>query len=99
MLVSLLCFDKPGHGGLRHLLRPYRLAWLESAGDRITFAGPLLSDDAKTAHGSIIIAEFASLDEAAMFSESDPYVVGELFEHVHFHLTRQVLPSGDVPFR
>jgi uncharacterized protein len=94
MLISLLCFDKPDHVAKREQLRPAHLEWIEKTGVRLTFAGPMLSPDAKTAHGSIIVGEFASLEDAQHFSEADPYRIGGLFERVVIQRTRQVYPTS-----
>ncbi len=94
MLISLLCFDKPGHAGLRQLLRPAHLEWIEKTGVTLAFAGPMLSPDSNTAHGSIIIGEFAALDDAQRFSDADPYRIGGLFERVVIQPTRQVYPAA-----
>lgn len=93
MLISLLCFDKPQHADLRQLLRPTHLQWIEKTGVRLAFAGPMLSSDTKTAQGSIIIGEFASIEDAENFSKADPYSIGGLFDHVIIQPTRQVYPA------
>jgi uncharacterized protein YciI len=93
MLISLLCFDKPGHVDLRYLLRPTHLKWIETTGIKLAFAGPMLAPDAKTPRGSIIIGEFTNLDDAETFAKADPYAIGGLFEHVIIQPTRQVYPG------
>lgn len=96
MLVSLLCFDKPNHAHLRQLLRPSHLQWIENTGVKLAFAGPMLSPDTQTAQGSIIIGEFACLDDAESFSRADPYAIGGLFDRVVIQPTRQVYPQAAV---
>ena len=93
MLVSLLCFDKPNHVDLRMKLRPTHLDWIEKTGVKMVFAGPMLADDGATSHGSIIVGEFASLDDARAFSENDPYAKGGLFDRVLVQPTKQVFPK------
>jgi uncharacterized protein YciI len=93
MLIALMCFDKAAHVDLRLKLRPAHLKWIEGTGVRLTFAGPMMSDDSATSHGSIIVGEFASLEDARTFSRNDPYAVGGLFERVVIHPTRQVYPA------
>lgn len=93
MLISLLCFDKPGHADLRQLLRPSHLKWIENTGVNSAFAGPMLSPDSKTARGSIIIGEFTNLTDAEEFSKADPYLIGGLFDRVIIQPTRQVYPE------
>lgn len=93
MLVSLLCFDKPNHVDLRMKLRPTHLDWIEKTGVKMAFAGPMLSDDGATPHGSIIIGDFATLADAKTFAENDPYAKGGLFERVLIQPTKQVFPK------
>lgn len=93
MLVSLLCFDKPDHVDLRMKLRPSHLEWIEQTGVKMVFAGPMLADDGGSPHGSIIVGEFASLDDARTFSQNDPYAKGGLFERVLIQPTKQVFPK------
>lgn len=93
MLVSLLCFDKPNHVDLRLSLRPTHLDWIERTGVKMAFAGPMLADDGATPRGSIIIGEFATLDDARAFAENDPYAKGGLFERVLVQPTKQVFPK------
>ena len=94
MLIALMCFDKPNHVDLRVKLRPAHLAWIEKTGVQLRFAGPMLSSDSSTSHGSIIVGEFATLDDAKTFSKNDPYAIGGLFDSVVIHPTRQVYPAA-----
>ena len=94
MLVSLLCFDKPGHVDLRLKLRPTHLEWIEKTGVKMTYAGPMLSDDGASPHGSIIIGDFATLEDAHTFAKNDPYAQNGLFEKVLVQPTRQVFPAA-----
>ena len=93
MLIALMCFDKPDHVDLRVKLRPAHLDWIEKTGVRLAFAGPMLSDDTQTSHGSIIVGDFPDLDAARAFSKADPYAQCGLFEKVVIHPTRQVYPA------
>ena len=42
--------------------------------------------------GSVIIAEFASLEDATVWAEADPYTVTGVFETLEVHPYKQVLP-------
>ena len=91
MLVTILCFDKPDHFDLRMKTRPAHLAWLEEKKPRASFIGPIMSDDQKTMHGSVYIAEFDDLAQARAFQQDDPYHRAGLFERVVVQPTRNIL--------
>ena len=93
MLVALLCFDKPNSVELRMKLRPTHLAWIESTGVQMAYAGPMLNEQGECPHGSIIVGEFESLAAAEAFSKADPYAQNGLFERVIIKRTRQVYPQ------
>ncbi|MBT0726336.1 YciI family protein [Rosenbergiella australiborealis] len=55
--------------------------------DRLVVAGPMpIADSEETGHagfsGSVIIAEFASLDDAQMWANDDPYVAAGIYQTV-----------------
>ena len=94
MLVAFICHDKPGHVELRMKTRPAHLEWLEANKDKVTFAGPLLADDGQTPRGSLIVAEFETLDAARTFQKADPYTQAGLFAEVSAIPTRKVFPAA-----
>lgn len=70
-------------------VRPDHLARLQALRDqgRLITAGPLPaidSDDPGQAgfSGSVIIAEFTSLDEATAWANADPYIAVGVYKHV-----------------
>ncbi len=91
MLIVFMCFDKPGHLDLRLKTRADHLAWIGS-NDKLMYAGPMLADDGQTPVGSLILAEFDSIEGARAFQKDDPYQRAGLFERVIVHPTRKVLP-------
>lgn len=93
MLVAFMCFDKPGHVDLRLSNRPRHLTWIQGAIKKVVYAGPMLSDDGQTPTGSLIVAEFESVDAARAFQKTDPYDQAGLFERVIVTTTRKVLPA------
>ena len=91
MLIVFMCFDKPGHLDLRLKTRAEHLAWIGNS-DNLMYAGPMLADDGQTPVGSLILAEFDSVEAARIFQTDDPYHRVGLFERVIVHATRKVLP-------
>jgi hypothetical protein len=99
MLYAIVARDVPNSAGLRPRVRPMHLAYLQPLLDkgRVVFAGPnpaIDSPDPGPAGftGSIIIAEFASLDDARAWSDADPYVVEGVFAEVDIKPVLQVAP-------
>ncbi|HCX34794.1 MAG TPA: hypothetical protein DHV08_15425 [Rhodocyclaceae bacterium] len=99
MLYVLTGEDAPGAGARRAELRPAhlaRLAKLKDAG-RIVLAGPLLAIDSPDpgpdgVAGSLIVAEFDSLDEAQGWWRDDPYCAQGVFAATRVSPFKQVLP-------
>ncbi len=83
----------------RTAARPAHLARLEALRDagRLRLAGPFPAIDAVDPGpagftGSLIVAEFTSLDEAQAWADSDPYVAAGVYASVSVRPFRQVLP-------
>ena len=73
-----------------------RLNKLKDEG-RLLLAGPLPAIDATDPGpagftGSLIVAEFDSLDEAKTWAEADPYVAAGVFVNITVKPFRKVLP-------
>lgn len=93
-----------GHDGkdvlaLRQQARPRHLARLTALRDagRLLLAGPCPAIDAEDPgpagfSGSIVIAEFASLDAARAWAEADPYVAAGVYTRVDVRPFKPVLP-------
>jgi hypothetical protein len=84
---------------VRPRVRPRHLEYIQPLVDqgRVVFAGPhpaIDSPDPGPAGftGSLIIAEFASLEEAKAWVARDPYVVEGVFEEVDIKPVLQVRP-------
>lgn len=99
MLYAIIGTDHPD--SLRHRMatRPAHLERVEALrdGGRLVLAGPFPAIDAAdpgTAgfSGSLIVAEFDSLDEARAWAEADPYATDGVFASVEIKPFRQVLP-------
>lgn len=73
-----------------------RLADLEQQG-RLELAGPfpLVGEDSAAVgfSGSLIVAEFASIEAARAWAEADPYVVGGVYARVEVSPFKKVFPS------
>lgn len=74
-----------------------RLHQLQSLG-RLLLAGPFPAIDtidpgAAGFTGSLIVAEFATLDEACAWADSDPYVSAGVYKNVSVKPFRKVFPQ------
>ena len=73
-----------------------RLTALRDQG-RLLLAGPCPAIDAEDPgpagfSGSIVIAEFVSLDDARAWAEADPYIAAGVYERVDVRPFKPVLP-------
>ena len=99
MLYAIMGEDAPGSLERRRAARPAhleRIAGLQKEG-RLVLAGPHPAIDAADPGpagftGSLIVAEFASLEAARAWAESDPYATEGVFACVTVRPFRQVLP-------
>lgn len=99
MLYAIIAHDAPNSTALRPHVRPRHLAYLQGLIDRglVVFAGPhpaIDSPDPGPAGftGSLIIAEFDSLERAREWSARDPYVTEGVFGDVEIKPVLQVHP-------
>ncbi len=79
MLFALIANDKKGALEVRLANRPEHLAYLESLGQSLVFAGPFLNE-AGQPDGSLVVVEAASLSKAEEIAANDPYARASLFE-------------------
>lgn len=100
MLYAILCEDTPGSLDTRLRLRPAHVARLRRLQDegRLVLAGPLPaidSDDPGPAGftGSLIVAEFDSLEDAAAWAEADPLRQGGVYAQITVRPFRRSLPD------
>jgi len=82
MLFALICTDKPGSHAIRMAHRPEHVAYLESLGDSLVFAGPFLMEDGETMCGSLIVIEASSIHVAWTIAAGDPFAKAGLFANV-----------------
>lgn len=99
MLYAIISEDVPDSLPLRRKARPDHLARLEALRDqgRLTLAGPcpaIDSDDPGEAGftGSIVIAEFDSMEQAQDWADADPYIAAGVYASVAVKRFKAVLP-------
>lgn len=99
MLYAILCEDHPGSLERRKSARQAHLARLEALQEqgRLVLAGPYPAidcDDPGEAGftGSLIVAEFPSLEEATRWVEDDPYRHIGAYARVTVKPFRKVFP-------
>ncbi len=100
MLYAILCEDHENSLQKRLQTRPLhleRLQKLQQQG-RMILAGPhpsIDSNDPGSAGftGSLIVAEFSSLDDAKQWAEADPYQTAGVYKKVIVKPFKQVFPE------
>jgi hypothetical protein len=74
MLYAMIARDRPDGLEQRIALRADHFNYLHALGDKVVFAGALFGDADKM-EGSLMVVEAASLEEATMLVNGDPFVV------------------------
>ncbi|MGA1758013.1 MAG: YciI family protein [Pseudomonadales bacterium] len=99
MLYVILGRDRLGSLSKRLEVRPNHLARIDPLVQegRILLAGPMPNVDSENPgdagfSGSLIVAEFDSIDQARTWAETDPYMTEGVFESVEVFPFKQVLP-------
>jgi uncharacterized protein YciI len=99
MLYAIIARDVADSIALRPSVKPRHLQYLRPLVEqgRVVFAGPhpaIDSPDPGPAgfSGSLIIAEFESLERARAWSAQDPYVLEGVFSDVEIKPVLQILP-------
>lgn len=99
MLYMIYAQDTPDSLALRQAHRPPHLARLQAlqSQGRLVLAGPLPAIDsidpgAAGFSGSLIVAEFDSLQAATDWANDDPFVHGGVYRHVTVTPFRKTLP-------
>lgn len=97
MLYSIVGQDVDNSLEGRKSARPAHLERLQTLRDqgRLVLAGPnpaIDSNDPGEAGftGSVVVAEFASLEEAQAWADADPYVAAGVYDHVDVKPFKQV---------
>lgn len=99
MYYSIISKDVPDSLSLRKQARPAHIERLETlrAEGRLLVAGPFPALDTPEPgeagfQGSLVIAEFDSLEQAKAWAEADPYVAAGVYESVEVLPYKPVLP-------
>ncbi len=99
MLYAIISQDQENSLERRLAARPDHLQRLEQLRDegRLLLAGPhpaIDSEDPGPAgfSGSLVVAEFPSLEEAQQWAERDPYVAADVYQQVSVKPFKHVLP-------
>lgn len=99
MLYMILGQDVTDSLERRLAVRPEHLARLEALRDagRLLLAGPMPAVDSPDPGssgftGSLIVAEFPSLEEARAWADADPYATTGVFSEVTVRPFKRVLP-------
>lgn len=99
MLYAIISEDVADSLERRLAARPDHLARLEALRDegRLVLAGPHPAIDADNPgdagfSGSLVVAEFASLDAAQAWADADPYIIAGAYASVTVKPFKKVLP-------
>lgn len=100
MLYAIIGYDAPNSLDKRLAARPEHLARLQALQDegRLLLAGPFPAVDAIDPGpagftGTLIVAEFASLQMAQEWAASDPYATAGIFRQIAVQPFKKVLPA------
>lgn len=100
MLYAIMGVDRTGSLQARLAARPAHLERLQNlqTEGRLILAGPhpaLDTEDPGEAgfSGSLVVAEFASLEQAQSWADADPYVEAGVYQQVTVKPFKKVLPA------
>lgn len=100
MLYSIFAYDTPNSLSKRQSARPAHLERLQLLSDqnRLIIAGPNPAIDRNDPgeagfSGSLIVAEFESLEHAKTWAEADPYVAAGVYAKVDVKPFKQMFPQ------
>lgn len=99
MLYSIFAYDVENSLPLRAQARPEHIARLKQMAEdgRLIMAGPNPAIDSNEPGeagftGSLIVAEFDSLEDAQAWANADPYLAAGVYEKVDVKPFKKVLP-------
>lgn len=100
MLYAIVGEDAPNSLDQRLAARPAHLARLNElqSNGRLILAGPFPAIDCADPgpagfSGSLIVAEFESLQAAKAWAEADPYITAGVYAKVNINPFKKVLPA------
>lgn len=99
MFYAIIAEDRPNSLDARLQARPAhleRLQTLQQQG-RLLLAGPHPAIDSDTPGaagftGSLVVAEFTSLEDARLWADADPYITAGVYQSVTVKPFKKVLP-------
>ena len=101
MLYSIIGEDVTNSLSARQAARPAHIARLQALQDqgRLVVAGPNPAIDSATPGdagftGSVIIAEFPSLEDAQKWADADPYIDAGVYQNVTIKPFIQAFPNS-----
>jgi uncharacterized protein YciI len=99
MLYAIISEDRPGTLAQRLTARPAHLERLVALQDdgRLLLAGPHPAIDTPDPGeagftGSLVVAEFTSLDDAQSWADADPYITAGVYARISVKPFKKVLP-------
>ena len=99
MFYAIIAEDKPNTLNIRLAVRPEHLERIKQLNNegRLLLAGPHPSIDAEDPGeagftGSLILAEFESLEAAKAWADDDPFVKAGVYDKITVKPFRKVLP-------
>ena len=100
MFYAIMATDKADSLSARLAARPDHLARLQTLQNegRLLLAGPHPAVDAADPGsagftGSLVVAEFASLEQAQVWADNDPYVAAGVYQQVTVKPFKRVFPA------
>ena len=100
MFYAIMATDTPDSPSARLAARPDHLARLQTLQEqgRLLLAGPLPAVDSEDPGsagftGSLVVAEFPSLDDAQHWADNDPYVAAGVYQQVTVKPFKRVFPA------
>lgn len=100
MLYAILGRDAPNSLEQRLAARPAHLERLNTllTEGQLILAGPLPAIDSPDPgpagfQGSLVVAEFATIEDARTWADADPYVAAGVYTAVEIYPFRKVLPA------
>ncbi|BBP43685.1 YciI family protein [Thiosulfativibrio zosterae] len=101
MLYSIFAYDVANSLPMRKTARPAHIERLQALADqnRLILAGPNPAIDSADPGeagftGSLIVAEFESLEAAQVWANADPYLAAGVYEKVDVKPFKQVFPQA-----
>ncbi|SCK28884.1 hypothetical protein VAR608DRAFT_2414 [Variovorax sp. HW608] len=85
MIYTFVLLDRPHASELRARVRPEHKAYLGLQAERIAFAGPLVDDEGKDMHGSLLAIDFPSRDAAVAWLHDEPFNKAGLYASAQIH--------------